>query len=197
MYICLGFFNNQMTEEVKKACEVMLGGGIILYPTDTIWGIGCDATNETAVRKVYELKQRVDAKAMLVLIDSPAKLDIYVADVPTIAFELIEVAYQPLTIIYEQGINLAANLTAEDGSIGIRVTNEPFSNALCKRFRKPVVSTSANLSGEPSPAHYGEISQAVREGVDYIVNYRRDDRRPQAPSGIIRLGAGGLFKIIR
>jgi L-threonylcarbamoyladenylate synthase len=186
-----------MTEEVKKACEVMQAGGIILYPTDTIWGIGCDATNEKAVRKVYELKQRFDTKAMLVLIDSPAKLDYYVADVPEIAFELIEAADKPLTIIYEQGMNLAANLPAADGSIGIRVTNEAFSNALCKRFRKPVVSTSANVSGEPSPAHYGEISPVVREGVDYIVNYRRDDRHRAAPSGIIRLGDGGLFQIIR
>jgi L-threonylcarbamoyladenylate synthase len=186
-----------MTEEVKKACRVMQAGGIILYPTDTIWGIGCDATNEKAVQKVYELKQRFDAKAMLVLIDTSARLDAYVADVPPIALELIEVADKPLTIIYEQGKNLAANLLAKDGSIGIRVTNEAFSHALCEQFRRPVVSTSANVSGEPSPAHFGEISPAVREGVDYIVNYRHEDQRRAEPSSIIRLGAGGLFQIIR
>jgi L-threonylcarbamoyladenylate synthase len=186
-----------MTEEIKKACEVMQSGGIILYPTDTIWGIGCDATNEKAVQKVYELKKRFDRKAMLVLVDSPAKLTTYVDEVPEIAWQLIEVTDKPLTIIYEKGRNLAGNLPAEDGSIGIRVTNEVFSQALCERFRKPVVSTSANVSGEPSPANYSEISGPIREGVDYVVHYRRDDRCKAAPSGIIRLGAGGIFQIIR
>jgi L-threonylcarbamoyladenylate synthase len=186
-----------MTEEIKKACEVMQAGGIILYPTDTVWGIGCDATNEKAVQKVYRLKQRPDRKAMLVLIDSPAKLEIYVEDVPEIAWQLMEVADKPLTIIYEKGKNLAASLPAEDGSIGIRVTNEAFSRSLCERFRKPVVSTSANVSGQLPPAGYSEISGVIREGVDYIVNYRRDDRRKTSPSSIIRLGFGGIFQVIR
>ncbi|MDR2811179.1 MAG: threonylcarbamoyl-AMP synthase [Tannerellaceae bacterium] len=186
-----------MTEEIKKACEVMRSGGIILYPTDTIWGIGCDATNEKAVQKVYELKQRFDNKAMLVLIDTPAKLEIYVDKVPEIAWQLIEVADKPLTIIYEKGKNLAENLPAKDGSIGIRVTNEAFSHALCERFHKPVVSTSANVSGKPSPAGYCEISSAIKEGVDYIVNYRRYDRQKAAPSSIIRLGSGGIIQVIR
>ncbi|MDR2811454.1 MAG: threonylcarbamoyl-AMP synthase [Tannerellaceae bacterium] len=186
-----------MIEEVKKACEVMKEGGVILYPTDTIWGIGCDATNEKAVQKVYELKQRFDKKAMLVLIDSPAKLEIYVDKAPNIAWELIEVADTPLTLIYEKGKNLAENLPAEDGSIGIRVTNEAFSQALCKRFRKPVVSTSANVSGEPSPANYSEISDYIKENVDYIVNYRRNEECKANPSAIIKLGSGGIFQIIR
>jgi L-threonylcarbamoyladenylate synthase len=186
-----------MTEEVQKACDVMREGGVILYPTDTIWGIGCDATNEKAVQKVYELKQRFDKKAMLVLIDTPAKLEIYVDKVPEITWQLIEVADKPLTVIYEKGKNLAGNLLAEDGSIGIRVTNEAFSQALCKRFHKPVVSTSANVSGQPSPANYSEISDVIKEGADYIVNYRRDDGYKATPSGIIRLGDGGLFQIIR
>jgi L-threonylcarbamoyladenylate synthase len=186
-----------MTEEIKKACEVMQSGGLILYPTDTIWGIGCDATNEKAVQRVYELKQRFDKKAMLVLIDSPARLETYVDDPPEIAWQLIEAADKPLTIIYDKGRNLAANLTAEDGSIGVRVTNETFSRALCEHFRKPVVSTSANLSGQPSPASYGEICDTIKAGVDYIVNYRRDDKRQTPPSSIIRLGAGGVFQIIR
>ncbi|MDR2388784.1 MAG: threonylcarbamoyl-AMP synthase [Tannerellaceae bacterium] len=186
-----------MTEEVIKACDVMKDGGVILYPTDTIWGIGCDATNEKAVQKVYKLKQRLDKKAMLILIDTSAKLEIYVDKVPDIAWQLIEAADKPLTVIYEKGKNLAGNLLAEDGSIGIRVTKEAFSQALCERFVKPVVSTSANVSGEPSPAGYGEISDFIKEGVDYIVNYRPKDGYKAAPSGIIRLGAGGIFQIIR
>ena len=141
-----------MTEDIKKACEVMAAGGIILYPTDTIWGIGCDATNEKAVQRVYELKRRADNKAMLVLMDSEAKLDRYVSDVPDIAWDLISVSDKPLTIIYSSAKNLATNLLGADGSVGIRITNEEFSKKLCERFRKPLVSTSANVSGEPSPA---------------------------------------------
>lgn len=186
-----------MTEDIKKACEVMAAGGIILYPTDTIWGIGCDATNEEAVRKVYGLKRRADNKAMLVLMDSDAKLDRYVADVPDIAWDLINVSDKPLTIIYPGAKNLAANLLDPDGSVGIRITNEEFSKKLCERFRKPLVSTSANVSGEPSPANFSEISEVIKEGVDYIVNYRQDDTAKAAPSGIIKLGAGGLVRVIR
>ncbi|MDR0430616.1 MAG: threonylcarbamoyl-AMP synthase [Tannerellaceae bacterium] len=186
-----------MIEDLKKACEVMQSGGIILYPTDTIWGIGCDATNEVAVQKVYELKQRVDNKAMLVLIGNPVKLERYVVDVPEVAWELIEVTDKPLTIIYSQGKNLAANLLANDGSIGIRVTNEEFSRKLCEMFQKPLVSTSANISGEPSPANFTEISDKIRENVDYIVQYRQQDKNKAMPSGIIKLEDGGLFRIIR
>lgn len=191
------YINNVMTEDIKKACEVMAAGGIILYPTDTIWGIGCDATNEEAVRRVYDLKRRADHKAMLVLIDSEAKLNAYVTEVPDIAWDLIEVAVRPLTLIYPGARNLAPNLLAEDGSVGIRVTREEFSRRLCERFRKPLVSTSANLSGEPSPACFGEVSEAVRSGVDYIVGYRQDDTAPALPSNIIKLGAGGLVQVIR
>lgn len=175
----------------------MQAGGIILYPTDTIWGIGCDATNEKAVQRVYELKKRADNKAMLVLIDSTAKLDRYVSDVPDIAWNLIEVADKPLTIIYSHAKNLANNLLGEDGSVGIRVTNEAFSRRLCERFRKPLVSTSANVSGEPSPAHFGEVSDVIKEGVDYIVKYRQEDRSKAVPSNIIKLGDGGVVQVIR
>ena len=164
-----------MTEDIKKACEVMAAGGIILYPTDTIWGIGCDATNEKAVQRVYELKRRADNKAMLVLMDSEAKLDRYVSDVPDIAWDLISVSDKPLTIIYSSAKNLATNLLGADGSVGIRITNEEFSKKLCERFRKPLVSTSANVSGEPSPANFSEVSEVIKEGVDYIVSYRQDD----------------------
>lgn len=186
-----------MTEDIKKACEVMAAGGIILYPTDTIWGIGCDATNEKAVQRIYELKRRADNKAMLVLMDSEAKLNMYVSDVPDIAWDLISVSDKPLTIVYSSAKNLATNLLAADGSVGIRITNEEFSKKLCERFRKPLVSTSANLSGEPSPTNYDEISEVIKAGVDYIVNYRQDDMSKAVPSGIIKLGEGGLVQVIR
>ena len=186
-----------MTEDIKKACEVMAAGGIILYPTDTIWGIGCDATNEKAVQRVYELKRRTDNKAMLGLMDSEAKLDRYVSDVPDIAWDLISVSDKPLTIIYSSAKNLATNLLGADGSVGIRITNEEFSKKLCERFRKPLVSTSANVSGEPSPANFSEVSEVIKEGVDYTVSYRQDDMSKAAPSGIIKLGAGGLVQVIR
>ena len=186
-----------MTEDIKKACEVMAAGGIILYPTDTIWGIGCDATNEKAVQRVYELKRRTDNKAMLVLMDSEAKLDRYVSDVPDIAWDLISVSDKPLTIIYSSAKNLATNLLGADGSVGIRITNEEFSKKLCERFRKPLVSTSANVSGEPSPAIFSVVAEVFKEGVDFIVCYRQDYMSKAAPSGIIKLGAGGLVQVIR
>ena len=141
-------------------------GGIILYPTDTIWGIGCDATNEDAVRRVYEIKQRSDSQAMLVLVDSAVKVDFYVRDVPEIAWDLIELADKPLTIIYSGARHLASNLVAEDGSVGIRVTDEEFSKRLCQQFRKAIVSTSANISGQPSPANFSEISEDIKSAVD-------------------------------
>ena len=150
--------NEAIRQDVKKACEVMQKGGIILYPTDTIWGIGCDATNAEAVKRVYDIKKRADSKAMLVLVDSSVKVDFYVRDVPAVAWDLIDYATKPLTIIYDGARNLAENLLAEDGSVGIRVTGEAFSKELCFRFRKAIVSTSANISGQPSPANFSEIS---------------------------------------
>lgn len=186
-----------MIEEIKKACEVLQAGGLILYPTDTIWGIGCDATNEEAVRKVYALKKRMDNKAVLVLTDSTAKLNMYVSDIPDIAWDLIEVADKPLTIIYAHAKNLAPNLLGEDGSVGIRITKEDFSRRLCERFRKPLVSTSANISGESAPKNFQEISDIIKNGVDYIVKYRQDDMSQAKPSNIIKLGDGGVIQIIR
>lgn len=172
-------------------------GGVILYPTDTIWGIGCDATNEEAVRRVYQIKQRSDSKAMLVLVDSPVKVDFYVQDVPEVAWDLIEVADKPLTIIYSGARNLASNLIAEDGSVGIRVTNEEFSKRLCQQFRKAIVSTSANISGQPSPANYSEITEELKSMVDYVVGYRQEEMGNPKPSSIIKLDKGGVIKIIR
>ena len=175
----------------------MREGGVILYPTDTIWGIGCDATNEDAVRRVYEITQRQDSKAMLVLVDSSVKVDFYVRDVPEVAWDLIDLADKPLTIIYSGARNLAANLLAEDGSVGIRVTNEDFSKRLCQQFRKAIVSTSANISGQPSPKNFSEISEEVKSAVDYIVGYRQEEMSNPKPSSIIKLDKGGVIKIIR
>ena len=189
--------NEAIRQDVKKACEVMQKGGIILYPTDTIWGIGCDATNAEAVKRVYDIKKRADSKAMLVLVDSSVKVDFYVRDVPAVAWDLIDYATKPLTIIYDGARNLAENLLAEDGSVGIRVTGEAFSKELCFRFRKAIVSTSANISGQPSPANFSEISEEIKQAVDYIVGYRQDEVRHPKPSAIIKLGKGGEVKIIR
>ena len=184
-------------EDLKKAVEVLQNGGLILYPTDTIWGIGCDATNPNAVRRIYELKKRADSKSMLVLVENEVRLNSYIREVPEMAYNLIELSDKPLTIVYPGGKNLAGNLLAEDGSIGIRVTKEAFSRSLCQKFRKPVVSTSANVSGEPSPANFGEISEKIVKGVDYVVKYRKEEMNSPAPSGIIKLGVDGQVKVIR
>ncbi len=186
-----------MHDDIKKALEVLKNGGIILYPTDTIWGIGCDATNEKAVDRIYKIKKREDSKSMLVLMENPALLERYVTEVPEIAWDLVEVATTPLTVIYPKAKNLAKNLIAEDGSIGIRFTKEAFTTQLLQRFRRPLVSTSANISGEKSPAFFDEISDEIKNQVDYIVEYRQNDTIPAQPSSIIKLGAGGQIDIIR
>ncbi len=186
-----------MQDDIKKACEIMRKGGVILYPTDTIWGIGCDATNEEAVRKVYRIKQRNDSKSMLVLLDTPDKLGVYVDEVPEIAWDLIELSEKPLTIIYDGAKNLAPNLIAKDGSIGIRITAEVFSKELCKQFGKPIVSTSANISGKPSPASFKDIDEEIKKRVDYIVTFRQNENIKAASSSIIKLGKNGTIQIIR
>ena len=188
--------DEKLKEEVRKACEVLKNGGIILYPTDTIWGIGCDATNELAVKRIYELKHREDNKAMLVLLDDVGKLASYV-EVRDVAYELLEVNDKPMTIIYPNAKNLAKNLIAQDRTIGIRITSEAFTKALLYRFRKPIVSTSANISGEPSPKCFAEISDAVKSVVDYVVDFRQEETSNPAPSSIIKLGVGGEIQIIR
>ena len=188
--------DEKLKEEVRKACEILKNGGIILYPTDTIWGIGCDATNEVAVKRVYELKHREDSKAMLVLLDDVGKLASYV-EVPDVAYELLEVNDKPMTIIYPNAKNLAKNLIAQDQTIGIRITSETFTKALLYRFRKPIVSTSANISGEPSPRCFAEISEVVKAAVDYVVDFRQEETTNPAPSSIVKLGVGGEIQIIR
>jgi L-threonylcarbamoyladenylate synthase len=186
-----------MNEDIQQALEVLRRGGIILYPTDTIWGLGCDATNSEAVKRIYALKKRSDSKSMLVLVDFAARVERYVEKVPDVAWDLVELATSPLTVIYPGAKNLASELVAEDGSIGIRVASDEFCQKLITRFGKPIVSTSANISGSSSPAFFDEISDEIKEAVDYIVNYRQDDRIPRKPSGIIKLGLGGEVQIIR
>lgn len=184
-------------EEIKRAIETMRSGGIILYPTDTIWGIGCDATNAEAVARVYRIKQREESKALIVLTDNANAIPRYVREMPDIAWDLIDVSDKPLTIIYDGARNLAENLIADDGSVAIRVTKEEFSNALCCAMKVPVVSTSANISGKPSAARFSEISEEIKNAVDYIVNYRRDENKAISPSSIIKLGKSGEVKVIR
>lgn len=186
-----------MEEDLKKALDVLRNGGVILYPTDTIWGLGCDATNEEAVARIYRIKKRSDSKSMLVLMENINLLERYMEEVPRIAYDLIEVSDKPLTIIYPGAKNLAANLIAADGTIGIRITGESFTRQLIQRFRKPIVSTSANISGEASPATFAAISPEIREAVDYEVKYRQDELAPASPSSIIKLGVGGEIEILR
>ncbi len=183
-------------DDLREAVEVLKKGGIILYPTDTIWGIGCDASNSEAVKRIFALKERADAKAMLSLVGSEGQLQRTVNDIPEVAWELIDAAVKPLTIIYDHPVGLAPELLAPDGSAGIRITSEPFSRALCERLRRPVVSTSANKSGQPSPASFSDISPEIIDGVDYVVRFKRD-RKGGSASNIIKLGEAGRVKVIR
>jgi L-threonylcarbamoyladenylate synthase len=186
-----------LENEIKKALEVLQKGGTILYPTDTIWGIGCDATNAEAVKKIYEIKEREDSKSMLVLVDDASRILSYIGIMPEIAWDLIELTDKPLTIIYPGAKNLAQNLISVQKTIGIRVTNEAFTKKLIQRFRRPIVSTSANISGTQNPANFDQISEIIKSRVDYIVSYRQDDTTKYQPSSIIELGVKGEVKIIR
>ncbi len=183
--------------DLKEALRVLKAGGIILYPTDTVWGIGCDATNEEAVRKIYQLKQRADSKSMLVLVGSDGMLQRSVKEVPDIAWQLIDVAVNPMTIIYDHPVGIAENLRAEDGSLGIRITSEKFSRTLCERMRGPIVSTSANISGKPTPMTFAEISSDIKNGVDYVCKFRQKEKAPSRPSNIIKITKGNIIKVIR
>ena len=188
-------------EDIRRAVETMRKGGVILYPTDTVWGIGCDATNAEAVRRVYEIKQRDDSKALICLVDSDARLQRYFRKVPDVAWQLIdslkETEARPTTLILDGAVNLAENLIADDGSVGIRITQEPFSKELCYRFQKAIVSTSANISGEPAAQNYCDIDPRIVEAVDYICWSRRQEHKPHTPSSIIKLKDNGEVTIIR
>ena len=188
-------------QDIKNAVEVLRKGGVILYPTDTVWGIGCDATNADAVKRVYDIKQRDDSKALICLVDSDARLQRYVRKVPEVAWQLIDSLQdsgsKPTTLILDGAVNLASNLIAEDGSIALRITQEPFSKELCYRFQKALVSTSANISGEPAAQNYADIDPRILEAVDYICWSRRQEHQPHQPSCIIRLREDSEVTIIR
>lgn len=193
--------DNSFRDDIRAAVDVLRRGGIIVYPTDTVWGIGCDATSSEAVRRVFALKQRTDAKALITLVGSIAQLERTVDCIPEVAYQLIEYSERPVTIVYDHpdpAACIAPELLAEDGTIGVRVTAEAFSRALCEAFRKPLVSTSANISGQPAPATYTQISHEILEGADYVcLTHRDESASTNKPSSVIRLSEGGLFKIIR
>lgn len=189
--------NNIQKEDLEKALQVLLAGGVILYPTDTIWGIGCDATNPEAVEKVYQLKGRAKDKSLIILLENENRLSSYVQEIPEVAYQLIEYAERPLTIIYSDAKNLAQNLVAEDGSIGIRIVKHPFCEKLIQRFKRPIVSTSANISGAPSPKNFAEISDEIKQHVDYVVQYGQGDLTPKQASTIMKLSPSGAFSFIR
>jgi L-threonylcarbamoyladenylate synthase len=186
-----------MNDDIRAALQVLKEGGVILYPTDTIWGLGCDATHPAAVSRIYDIKKRRDNKSMLVLLDDATALDRYLQQVPDIAWDLIELADQPLTIIYPGARNLAYNLIGEDNTIGIRITQDEFCKNLIRQFRKPIVSTSANISGQNWPANYDAIDPVIVKNADYVVKWRQDDISKGKPSGIIKLGLGGEVAVIR
>lgn len=187
-------------EDIESALDALKRGGVILYPTETVWGIGCDATNAKAVARVFELKRRADSKALICLIDSADNLERWVEGVPGVAYQLLEAAVEPLTVIYDGAYvpPLAANLPAPDGSLAVRVTSSPFCRELCRRLRRPLVSTSANISGHPAPADFAHIERELLDGADYVcTSGRATPDTPRKPSAIIKLSASGVVKIIR
>ena len=185
------------TEDINASLITLRNGGLILYPTDTIWGLGCDATNSAAVEKIFKIKARSENKSLLILVNNIQMLERYVNDMPDIVYELTSVSDSPLTIIYSSGKNLAQGVCSEDGSVGIRICHEEFCNELINRFHKPIVSTSANFSGKPSPGNFDSIDQSVIDAADFVVKYRQDDYRKQSASPIIKVEQNGTIKIIR
>ena len=186
-----------MINEINKAIEILKSGGVILYPTDTIWGIGCDATNENAVAKIYEIKKRNDAKSMIILLDNLNKIYSYSDAVPDIALDIIELANKPTTVIFSEAKNLAKNLVNEDGSIAIRVAQDDFCKKLIQKFKKPIVSTSANVSENISPQKFSEISEEIKNSVDFIVNLFHNKKQKNKPSSIIKVDKNNEISIIR
>jgi L-threonylcarbamoyladenylate synthase len=187
----------EFEKDIFQALTILQQGGIIVYPTDTIWGIGCDATNAEAVTRIYSLKKRHEQKAMIILIPDTSWLPVYVRHIPEVAYQLIDVTDKPLTLVLDGAYNLASNLIAPDGSVAVRIVRDPFCQALLRKFGKPVVSTSANFSGKPAPAVFAEIDKTLLDKADYVVTWRQNDPTPGTPSSIIRLGPGGEVKIIR
>ena len=184
-------------EDIKNCLKTLKEGGVILYPTDTVWGLGCDATNSKAVEKIFEIKSRSESKGLIILVDSISMLERYVMEIPPIALDLIEVSDIPLTIIYPNAKNLAIGIPADDGSVGIRICSDIFCAELLRRYRRPIVSTSANISGKSSPAYFEEISQSIVDAVDYTVLYNREDRLKHKASPVIKVETNGEIKVIR
>jgi len=186
-----------LEEDMQRALAALRSGGMILYPTDTVWGIGCDATDQEAVAGVFRLKRRLESKSLIVLVADKRDILRYTAAPDPGIFGFLETTEKPTTVIYEGGVGLAKNLLAEDGSVGIRIVADAFCRHLIKRLRKPIVSTSANVSGEPAPKKYSEISDAIKEGVDYVVRYRQEDETDRGPSSVVRWTRGGHAEILR
>lgn len=184
-------------EDISEALGVLKNGGVILYPTDTIWGLGCDATNAQAVERIYQIKQRPDSKALIVLANSEAMIANHTDNAPEVAWSIIGLAERPTTVIFDRARNLAPNLVAQDGSIAFRLTREDFSSQLCFHLRRPLVSTSANVSGQPSPKTFADIPADIINAVDYVVKYRQGDTTPHEPSAIIKIGNNNDVKVIR
>lgn len=189
--------DDAFNQELANCLAALRSGGVIVYPTDTVWGIGCDATNDDAVRKVFAIKQRPDSKALITLVESVAALERVVPEVPEVAYQLLEAAVDPLTVVYDRGVGVSPLLLADDGTVGVRVTSERFSSELCRRLRRPIVSTSVNISGCTPPHGFPEINPDILDKVDYVCRWGQDRPWASKPSTVIRLSRGGLFKILR
>ena len=188
---------NEFGRDATEAVKILRSGGVILYPTDTVWGLGCDATNAQAVRRIYEIKQRDENKSLIILVNSVPMLERYVDNPPEVALQMAELSERPMTVIYDRGRSLAEGVASADGSVGVRVCSDPFCDALITGLRKPLVSTSANLSGNSTPAIFDEISEEVKGAVDYVCLWRQDDRSRSKPSSVIKVSGNGVVKIIR
>ncbi len=188
---------NEYGDDIRNALKALRSGGVILYPTDTVWGLGCDATNAEAVRKIYAIKQRAGNKSLIILVNSPGMLERYVDNPPEVALQIAELAESPLTIVYDRGRSLAEGVASADGSVGVRVCADRFCDELITALRKPLVSTSANISGSDAPAIFDEISDELKASVDYVCLWRQDDRSRAKASSVIRVSGNGVVKILR
>ncbi len=188
---------SEFADDIRNALKVLRAGGVILYPTDTIWGLGCDATNAEAVRKIYDIKHRAESKSLIVLVNSANMLTWYVDNPPEVALQMAELSETPLTIVYDRGRNLAEGIAQSDGSVGVRICNDPFCDELISALRKPLVSTSANISGSNTPAIFDEISGEMKDSVDYICLWKQDDLSRAKASSVIRVSGNGAVKILR
>ena len=188
---------NEYGDDIRNALKALRAGGVILYPTDTVWGLGCDATNSEAVKKIFSIKQRAGNKSLIILVNSPGMLERYVDNPPEVALQIAELPESPLTIVYDRGRSRAEGVASADGSVGVRVCADPFCDELITALRKPLVSTSANISGSDAPAIFDEISEELKASVDYVCLWRQDDRSRAKASSVIRVSGNGVVKILR